>query len=287
MPNLTIDTVLKNGHSQISLVHSTTGKSWNAPVVQDIQVSVASSYNTPLADLVTGANDTYQTLKMGMGMMGDTGKTLQKLAPVPSLLTPAYSIMTWSNSERPTFNVPLTFIATSDKDDVQSQAVSLAAMALPSLDFELANALGEVGEMVSSVTKKVKSAFGISSGGKDNVKVGSVPNPLTGMLVPPAGYSPQGNTAEGTFDLHIGTYMKVTGLILQDCQIEISKERLHPSGRALWAIATVTLVPYRIPTANEFKSWFVGASSISTIEDATGSLSNLAGRAVNTVKSFF
>lgn len=280
MPNLSLDALMANRTYMIKLTHPDSGQSWSGPISADFSVQASSQYSSPFADnkqglhdKLMGAQQVWQNLTSRLGIEAGS-------IPVASMKTLLDSVSVWSGTEKPVFSIPITFVATSYKDNVQAKAVKLVSMVYPSNQMGLlqgitdsaANAIGGAIESVSNV-------FGGSI--KQNNGLSKEASFMRQELVAPGGFAPMGATAKGTYMLEIGTWFRATGLILQDASIELSKERM-PNGHALWAVVTVTLTPWRLCTQAEFQQYFITGGGLSGLLGAvqnavTGAVNNAGG----------
>ncbi|QJT70938.1 hypothetical protein GR7B_00140 [Vibrio phage vB_VcorM_GR7B] len=127
------------------------------------------------------------------------------------------TISLWTGSERPTFNIPFTLVRKRATD-----------------------------QPVTAVTSQLTSyLYPIAESG------------LEGLLSAPGGYATaEGGSATGTWTLKIGRWFRATGLILLNASFTHSKA-VTTDDSPLYATGTVSMQPYRMISASEFRNYFL------------------------------
>ena len=183
-------------------------------ITGDFQINLSAAYTAPFEDVLETAQEWIgkATIIGGEVELADTVRER-----LESARTRENTTYTWSNSDRPSFSVPLTFISVGDNDRPQDLAMSLGALTQP----------------------------GIRGNGT---------NPT---LQPPAGYraSLQDGT-RGTFDLELGNWFKASELVLVDAPVTLSAQRME-NNQPLYATVDVTLEPYRTISEEELLGYFM------------------------------
>lgn len=275
MPNLSLDALMANRTYMIKLTHASTGQTWTGPISADFSVSASSQYSSPFADSKQGLHDKLMGLQQTWQNMASRLGIEVGSIPIASMKTLLDSVSVWSGTEKPVFSIPITFIATSYKDNVQAKAVKLVSMIYPSTNP------GLLQQYTDEIFQKMGGAIGSVTDVKQNKELAKQAAYMRQELVAPGGYAPQGTTAKGTYMLEIGTWFRATELILQDASMELSKERM-PNGHALWATVTVTLTPWRLCTQQEYQRYFLTSGGLSGLLGAiqnkvAGTVNNAAG----------
>ena len=81
-----------------------------------------------------------------------------------------------------------------------------------------------------------------------------------GLLVPPLGYSPGFNRVDGTVSIRIGKWFKAHNQIITSVQTEYSKQ-VSRYGFPVYCRVRLSFTPWRLPTADEIKSYLVNVQT--------------------------
>ena len=268
----------------IKLTHPDTGQSWSGPISADFSVQASSQYSSPFADnkqglhdKLMGAQQVWQNMTSRLGIEAGS-------IPIASMKTLLDSVSVWSGTEKPVFSIPITFIATSYKDNVQAKAVKLVSMVYPSNQRGLLQGITDsAAKAAGGAIEKASSLTGGSI--KQNNALSKEASFMRQELVAPGGFAPMGATAKGTYMLELGTWFRATGLILQDASIELSKERMpngHARGLLDKATKYISNTDLGKSAINAVKSArdFVD-SGAKSLNDTVGKAADSSGKAIN------
>lgn len=226
MPVLDIDALRRNQQARVRLTLQSSvgyGKTeWISFVQDDFQVGVSADFSAPFEDFLESTSQLIG--KVDVATKGKLAEVAESLgANIESARTRENTTYTWISSERPSFSVPLVFLATDPRQTPQYEAVSLAKLCMPRIQEDSAN-------------PTLLRPAGYRSGGQGS-----------------------GNAPDGTFTLEIGNWFEASGLVLRDAQLSLSAQRTA-NGQPLYAEVQATLEPYRLVSEQEFEQYFrIGA----------------------------
>lgn len=185
-------------------------------VVDKFSISGTANYNSPLESAAQESLDTkLQAAQTSLkGLLGPLADSL----PNFSLKTVAQSVSIWTGSDRPSFNIPMAFIATRPGDDVRIDVRKLLRTTFPNF----------------------------SNAG------------LATTIHPPNNYrvtTEDGSvSATGTISVQIGRWFSAPLQVMTNVDFQFS-EVVTPDGYPLYAVGTVTFTPFRTISADEIESY--------------------------------
>ena len=205
----------------------TTGPTWTSYITDDLVLSMSSDYSSPWADYAAGATEKWNQISslIAQGPEVLRNSDLVKNFLGVSIKTYAQSVMLWTNSERPSFQIPMHFVTWRDNQNVTQVATELASMTLP----------------------------GISS--EDNESVMTKPGGYTIEADSNLSTFSRADKVKGTWALNIGGWFTARNLVLESTNLTMSKERTTV-GEPLFATVECQLTPYRMVSYDEFLGWF-------------------------------
>lgn len=187
-------------------------------ITQDFAFNIGTEYSS-------SADSSADTLNQGMAAVG-AARDLAAAAGIGGgagsqkvIRDMTQTVEKFSGFKKPTFTIPMVFIATKPTDDVRSQVRSLFASAFP-------NFTGDISRLV------MEAPFGYHS-------------------------DPVSLKATNTCSLQVGKWFRANNLLITDVAITFSKEVIR-SGAPLYSKVDVTLIPYRLPTLDEALSYITG-----------------------------
>lgn len=183
-------------------------------VTDMLNINAQSSYTSPLES--QAQQNLSNSLAALQGLMTSTGAADQSLIPHFGRSL-QQSVNVWTGSEKPVFDIRLTFVALSPTDNV----------------------MGMIMDLYRAVYPTTKSAF------------------KADLLNPPLGYIPRPDAkiAENTISISIGRWFRAHGLNMKNVNFTPSKETIK-NGSPLYAEGNITVEPFRMITFEEFRGYF-------------------------------
>lgn len=208
MAKLDLDDLKNNANARV-LVAIPGTRGVRGIIQGNLQISGSNEFQSAFE--ASGLGDASRKLQIASALLGDLKPDI-----IPStLLTLQGSVYTWSGSGRPTFTVPMTFLAVRETDDVRRQVADLYRTVFPTTR--------EVGE------------------GK--------------FLEPPLGYNPIPSlTTTGTIAVSIGNWFTATQQVMRNVDFTFSKEVIA-SGSPLYATGSIAFEPFRAIQLNDMKGY--------------------------------
>lgn len=191
-------------------------------IEEGLSFSGGNEYSEPLSG---AAQKTFsETVSTGISI---SNSLLNKNIAQVQLKNIDQTIYSWTGSIRPSFTLPLTFVSTDDRYDCRPQIAVLLQCVYPS---------GQTLLKIPGTSKSLK------------------------VMRAPLSYSASRNSAQGTVTLKIGSWFSAPNLIVRKVDsIKFSKEIIKPDGeligRPLYATASITLEPYRMPLASQMAGY--------------------------------
>jgi hypothetical protein len=226
-----IEKVLNNPNYRVS-IHLGSGRSniVTGYMTENIRMGGGNEWNNPFESSVQNAmSEVYSKVApiLSKGMSSITGE--QETLAFTSLKSMEQTVVGWTGSKKPSFSVPLVFVATRPTDDVTDPIKKLATAVFPS-------------------EKRL---------GSGRIGVGVTQAPLGyGVTIGQSGLIPK-----GVVTLKIGRWFFATKQVINNVDWTFSKETIK-SGLPFMATVTVDLEPFRAITLKEFFGYFNAGSSL-------------------------
>jgi hypothetical protein len=229
-----IEALLSNPKAKVILSAQAFGRPLVAYIQNELSFNAGNDYNNPfessaaarLSEVANKALPLLSAFKEKIGVGGEE--------PVAqfSLKSFEQTVLSWTRSIKPVFNMNLTFIAirpTGDNSDVTDPVKRLMATVFP-----------DRGEIAGGLNV-IKAPMGYGA----KVVVDAV-----------AGQKKLSLNVSGTTMLQVGEYFRAPGLVARSASPQFSKEVIS-TGKPLWASVNVSFEPYRAITYKEFKGYFI------------------------------
>lgn len=235
MANLTleIDGVYSGNfpNSVVTLSHPQQGN-FLSPLVDEINMGGSANFHQPFAEYADNALKTTQNSAAAVQMLaGKFGNV--DVSKYSMYKTIGQTINLFSDSSFSGFQLNMVFVVTS-RSNIQRyyDAIKLASSVFPKA------ALG-------GGNSKALNYFKMKANG------------LTTSLTPPSGYKVgSSGSPENTWDVNIGTFFSAHGMLLENAQLNQTRERVGSQGYALVSTVSCSFRPALDITDDEFISWF-------------------------------
>lgn len=212
LTKLDINNLITNPNAQVIVAIPGVGSV--VGYVQDgISLGGGNEFNKPLD---SGALDSANSLiNKGIAIGGVARK--KKMSFV-ILKSPAQTLLAWTGSQKPQFNIPLTFVALDSADDPRDKVKMLYQTVYPTFG-------GKIGKL--------------------NVK---------SIMQAPLGYT--GQPGKGTITVQIGKWFRAPNQLMVSVDFKFSKE-VTRNGFPLYAEGSISFQPYRDIEYSEVEQYFI------------------------------
>lgn len=265
------DALFENQFSRVLLDHSESGRYFESWIKDDFTVTSASEYTSPFEDTLQGVTERSENLKAMLQMV--TGDYLTKIFSSNSTLKNAtFTASRWSASQKPVFEIPMTFITLDSKSNVTKNARQLSGLIYPKVNS--AGAFSPPGgyRLTGSITKELIDIGSTSYTSNKNNADGAPVN--TGDLISDnyervakaidSGRISYKNLGiRGGWSVKCGNWFEANDLILTNTNLTFSKERTRYG--PLTATVDCTFEPYRLISEDEYLGYFKDEGVIESI----------------------
>lgn len=216
--NLDIDNLKANPNARVLISGLRRGRAVEAFVQNPLSMVAGNDYNNPFE------SQAQQSLSdVANRAIAVSNSSLGTDFANVSLKSFNQTINSWVGSQKPVFNVQLTFVAIDPEDNVMDDVNTIMRGVFPTR-----GSLGSIGTIMNA----------------------------------PLGYSPTFNTdavsgiqVRGTVTLSIGRWFRALGLVIRTASPLYSQEVIQ-SGRPLYATIDCQFEPYRAISLGDFQGYF-------------------------------
>ena len=197
---------------------SNSGRSVEGIILDKVSIGGGADFNNPLESAAQAALDsTLTNVQMGLRAAAAKAGMNSDSIPVLSLKSVAQSISVWTGSERPSFNIPMMFIATRRDQDIREDVKKLLKTVYPTFS--------DAGTILPPL------GYGSSLGVE-----GALP------------------TAKNTCTIFIGQWFKASQQIMRSVEFSFSPE-VHSNNTPLYAIGSIKFEPFRTVSYEEVSGY--------------------------------
>ncbi len=197
-------------------------------VTEGFALTGGSDWNSPFeSSAIKSLNEKINMAAVGGkqlgGLIPGLDKVLGSVGHI-SLQEQGMTTLMWLGPQRPSFTLAMTFIAIRPEDDVRNPVRVLMRTVFPSIKRRTAEE-----------------------------------DPRLKRFAPPLGYTINSNgVARGTVTLAIGTWLRITHLVVRDVNAVFSKETVKindTTSAPLYANVTIQFAPYKQPTDRDIDKY--------------------------------
>jgi len=221
---LDIEKLANNPNALMVIAGLAGGKPLKAFIQSEITISGGNEYNSPFeSERQSSLSTLFTKIQTAAGKWFDMGQF--------NLKSFAQTAMSWTSSQKPTFNMNMTFVALNPEDDVTKDVETIMSAVYPG------EARGEVDIPIAG-----KFSAGIM---KAPLGYGFGMDIRTGKLT----------KVRGTLAIGVGKWFRARQQIIRTANFTFSKEVIG-SGKPLFASGSISFEPFRAITYWELKQYF-------------------------------